>query len=657
MQDLEQFKNEMNLSGKNVYVGHRYVPKIDGDWENSKTYEALTIVQYQGNSFTSRQFVPTGVDINNEDFWVATGNYNAQIEYYRQDVQDVKDDYRNADAVILNEIIEARNGHENLDERLDSEKIKPSFINNDDMEIITGNELVNVSNAQLGTGWTVSNGGFSHASGNTESLIIPIPNLSSDKMYQIIINDSNPAQGAGGQSDFWIRLGWTKEFETYNGGTPPYKYTIYPGGVDNNLTVRPWEEYTGTLTISVKEVTGAQLDPFLSFYDKDNNKVSEVRTGEFGTNSLYIGYNSGRWSPEGKRNTGVGDISMSRMTDGFWNSALGYGTLQENTVGTRNVALGYIALRNNISGDRNIGIGSFAMTNLKSGRNNVAIGVDSYYHAEIGDGNIAIGLLALATNPNSNYNIAIGNNSMSGSNGGSLNIGIGNDTLRTNRSTGNTALGDKALSQNTYGLSNVAVGIGAIRYGKTGNYNVVMGENAGLYIEGDNNVAIGTRVAQNLDEESQNNIAIGNLALQNASSGDRNIAIGSGTMARDNVDVGDRNIAIGFNALRWANDALNNVAIGDQALTATTNGRRNVAVGEKAGSLITTGTYNVLLGSLVEVPNPEGSYQLNIANAITSTNYQNAPIEMRDLRLTDLPTSAPSEAGRLWRDGNTIKIV
>lgn len=645
---------EQTNSNKNKYIGNRYVPKHASVWDINKDYESLTVVLWEGNSYTTRKNTPAGIDILNKEYWALSANFNAQIENYRQDVRNLETSFNN----FNDEVINARNGHENLDKRIDSEKINPLFINNDDMEILTGNELVNVSNAQLGTGWTVSNGGFSHTSGNTDSLIIPIPNLSADKMYQIIINDSNPAQGAGGQSDFWIRLGWSKEFETYNGGMPPYNYTIYPAGIDNNLTVRPWEEYSGTLNISVKEVTGSQLDPFLSFYDKDNNKVSEVRTGEFGTNSLYIGYNSGRWSPDGKRNTGVGDISMSRMTNGFWNSALGYGTLQENTVGTRNVALGYIALRNNVSGDRNIGIGSFAMTNLKSGRNNVAIGVDSYYHAEIGEGNIAIGLLALATNTNSNFNIAIGNNSMSGSNEGSLNIGIGNDTLRSNRSTtGNVALGDKALSGNTYGLSNIAIGIGAIRYGKTGNYNVVMGENAGLYNEGSNNVAIGTRVAQKLDVESLNNVAIGNLALQNASSGELNIAIGSGTMARDNVDVGDRNIAIGFNALRWANNALNNVAIGDQALSLTTNGKRNVAIGEKAGSLITTGTYNVLFGSLVEVPNPEGSYQLNIANAITSTNYQNAPIEMRDLRLTDLPTTAPTESGRLWRDGNTIKIV
>lgn len=86
MQDLEQFKNEMNLSGKNVYVGHRYVPKIMGEWDNTQIYEPLSIVQYQGNSFTSRQYVPVGVELTNEEYWASTGNYNAQIEQYRQDV-------------------------------------------------------------------------------------------------------------------------------------------------------------------------------------------------------------------------------------------------------------------------------------------------------------------------------------------------------------------------------------------------------------------------------------------------------------------------------------------------------------------------------------------------------------------------------------------
>ena len=107
MQDLNKFKNEMNLSGQNVYVGHRYVPKLEGDWDNSKTYEALSIVQYQGNSFTSRQPVPSGVELTNEEFWVSTGNYNAQVEQYRQDVRNLESDIN----TINDEVIDARQPH------------------------------------------------------------------------------------------------------------------------------------------------------------------------------------------------------------------------------------------------------------------------------------------------------------------------------------------------------------------------------------------------------------------------------------------------------------------------------------------------------------------------------------------------------------------
>ena len=91
MQDLDKFKNEMNLSGKNVYVGHRYVPKILGEWSNTQIYEPLSIVQNQGTSYTSRQYVPVGIEITNEDYWAVTGNYNAQVEQYRQDVRNLAD--------------------------------------------------------------------------------------------------------------------------------------------------------------------------------------------------------------------------------------------------------------------------------------------------------------------------------------------------------------------------------------------------------------------------------------------------------------------------------------------------------------------------------------------------------------------------------------
>lgn len=70
------------------YIGARYVPNFASpiEWNNTRTYDPLTIVTHQGSSYTSRQFVPQGVDIANDTFWALTGNYDAQVEQYRQEV-------------------------------------------------------------------------------------------------------------------------------------------------------------------------------------------------------------------------------------------------------------------------------------------------------------------------------------------------------------------------------------------------------------------------------------------------------------------------------------------------------------------------------------------------------------------------------------------
>lgn len=81
----------MAMPRYNTYVGMRYVPIFDGEWDRTKTYEPLTIVSYQGNSYTSRTFIPTGMDINNTEYWALTGNYNAQVEYYRQEVAEISE--------------------------------------------------------------------------------------------------------------------------------------------------------------------------------------------------------------------------------------------------------------------------------------------------------------------------------------------------------------------------------------------------------------------------------------------------------------------------------------------------------------------------------------------------------------------------------------
>lgn len=75
------------------YIGSRYVPVFAEpiQWDATREYEALTIVLHDGDSYTSRQPVPAGIDIANEQYWAETGNYNAQIEQYRNETKDATD--------------------------------------------------------------------------------------------------------------------------------------------------------------------------------------------------------------------------------------------------------------------------------------------------------------------------------------------------------------------------------------------------------------------------------------------------------------------------------------------------------------------------------------------------------------------------------------
>lgn len=74
------------------YIGARYVPKFADpiDWQEDVSYEALTVVTYMGASYTSKKAVPAGVKPTVKSYWAMSGNYNAQVEEYRQLVVAVK---------------------------------------------------------------------------------------------------------------------------------------------------------------------------------------------------------------------------------------------------------------------------------------------------------------------------------------------------------------------------------------------------------------------------------------------------------------------------------------------------------------------------------------------------------------------------------------
>lgn len=73
------------------YVGARYVPQFAEpiEWNANMSYEPMTVVTYLFNSYTSRKAVPVGIIPTNTEYWAPTGNYNAQVEAYRQEVVDL----------------------------------------------------------------------------------------------------------------------------------------------------------------------------------------------------------------------------------------------------------------------------------------------------------------------------------------------------------------------------------------------------------------------------------------------------------------------------------------------------------------------------------------------------------------------------------------
>lgn len=91
---LDDVRVMMQTTGQvTQYIGARYVPLFADpiEWDDQREYEPLTVVTYQGNSFTSCQFTPKGIAITDESFWVSTGNYNAQIEQYRREVKQLSE--------------------------------------------------------------------------------------------------------------------------------------------------------------------------------------------------------------------------------------------------------------------------------------------------------------------------------------------------------------------------------------------------------------------------------------------------------------------------------------------------------------------------------------------------------------------------------------
>jgi hypothetical protein len=160
----------------------------------------------------------------------------------------------------------------------------------------------------------------------------------------------------------------------------------------------------------------------------------------------------------------------------------------------------------------------------------------------------------------------------------------------------NTAIGALALLNNTTGYRNTAIGTQSLY--------------SNIY--GDYNTAIGAFVLLN-NTAGYDNTAIGALALLNNTDGLANTAIGVQSLQYNTY--GEYNTAIGRSALFLNTTGNSNTAIGALALQNNTTGNSNTAIGNYA-LYNTTGQYNIGIGYEAQVPDNNGSNQLNIGNWI-----------------------------------------
>lgn len=84
------------------YIGSRYVPQLEGAWDINKDYENFSIVtDTNNNSYTSKKNVPAGIELSNNEYWVMTGNFNAQVQQLINENTTIKNDIVTINQTLL----------------------------------------------------------------------------------------------------------------------------------------------------------------------------------------------------------------------------------------------------------------------------------------------------------------------------------------------------------------------------------------------------------------------------------------------------------------------------------------------------------------------------------------------------------------------------
>ena len=322
-------------------------------------------------------------------------------------------------------------------------KVDGSVRYQENTDVYVGTNLLVGITPTLGTGWSGSlANGFTHASGNTEPLTIPISLGSTIYRYVLVMTDSDSRETA-----YTVSLGTSAQIDPYNGTSSLLMGFVMNGS--EGLVIRPASWYTGTLS-----------------------NIALYRLGDgLGTTKVEIEKNN----IVGNGNADILDVASK------WNVALGYEAFDEAVCMSRNVAVGKAALSAGRYGDRNVAVGSYTLGSMQSGNRNIAIGSDALYLATLVNDCTAIGKGSQINGSNSEYNVSVGNYSLGSNDSHAIqNVAVGAYAGFYN-GTGNTSVGHKA-GYYTKGSNNTAIGRYAYQLPYyTGNSNTFVGAETDCY--------------------------------------------------------------------------------------------------------------------------------------------------------------------------------
>lgn len=309
--------------------------------------------------------------------------------------------------------------------------------------------------------------------------------------------------------------------------------------------------------------------------------------------NIFVGPNTGNLTLTlgvAINNVGVGNTSLTALTDGLYNTAVGFETLMSLTTGQASTAIGAGALLNS-NGNGNVGLGFSAgsqylgteqfniiigagnlgvtgeshTTRIGSSANQSACYIAGVYNAVLNPINSplpvfadAFGLLGTSGGPAFVTTLDANTGSATGDPINVLGDGTGAIVTSASGSTLNIKLGNTITS-------NVFVGGGSGNGSVSGNGNAFVGNSSGSAISTGSNNFLG------------------------------------GYLVGSALDTGNNNVFLGFHAGNSIEDGNNNVIIGAAAVPTAPNAYQNMVLGASSGANWTGSEHNnILIGFAVD---------------------------------------------------------